>query len=345
MLCIVKIPILLVLLLLPIISQVYADDDIEIFTDKANYNYGDRVKIFGTSSALSQPFSMLFSNLDQKNSVSGTSYTDSEGNFIFTNPLPLHDGRYKVTIYGDISAVTYFTYLAESESALEIQTDKAEYYETQEIFISSKINGIVEPLVEYALFYPDGIEIPLDRINGIKLDTNSLDVIVNTNDSMWDGYSGFILVNATANNSWNTAVFHYTDEPDMTQKVVYGHVMDNVDTLNSHHNDMQNIHDEIVVLNGYLGGIANPTLDSEFPLVLNQNDARKVTAEITRLQEAILKTDTELNQTMSQLTDALADNNPAKIEKFTKSVGSYIALNELRKAALNMINIYIEIYS
>ena len=340
-----KISLLVLLLILPIVSQVYADDNIEIFTEKANYNYGDKVKIFGTSSVPSQPFTTHFFNLDKNNGVSGTSFTDNQGNFIFTNPLPLDAGLYEVIINGDISAVTYFTYLEESESALEIQTDKAEYYDNQEIFISTKINGIVELQVEYEFFYPDGVEIQLDKVNNIKLDTNSLDFIVNTNDSMWDGYSGFILVNATVNNSWNTAVFHYTDEPDMTSEIHHEYIMENKDRLNNNDNDRQSIRDELTVLNGYVGGITNPTLDSEFPLILNQNDARKVTAEITRLQEAIAKTDIEINQTMTQLTDALLDNNPSKIEKFTKSVGSYIALNELRKAALNMINIYIEIYS
>lgn len=329
-----------------LINPIYAD---EMITDKTNYYSGDIVTVFGTTPYKSQQFNFYFTSTDTSNVYSGYGTTDFNGNFLFTNPhdLYFHTGHYEISaIMSDLKLTTYVNYMAESESPFEIKTDKAEYYKSQEILITgiTNIDQIKSQNIDFDFYYSNGTKMELDY--GIAIQSNnSFDSTIYTDGTPWDNYTGYVIVNATVSEFWNTTVFHYTNEPDMTKETTYYRTINNEDRLNNNDENMQNIRDELVVLNGYVGGITNPTLDSEFPLILNQNDARKVSAEINRLEEAIAKTEVELNQTMIQLTDALADNNPSKIEKFTKNVGSYIALNELRKAALNMINIYVEIYS
>lgn len=206
---------LLLVLLLPFfITPAFGVENGFIFTDKSKYYSGESIKVFGTGLPPGEFVSFEFRYLNE-NSIYGKSlFTDNEGNFLIAFDAS-HTGNYKITTRSESGELyTFFSYDNELESPLDIQTDKEEYYNSQDIIIMGTTNQIGTVDIDFS--YLNGTAMPIEYYTDII--SGKINGTIHTDDYLWDDYLGYVIVNATVNDSWNTAVFHYSNTEDMTDK-------------------------------------------------------------------------------------------------------------------------------
>lgn len=221
-----KLQILLFLAIIPMLTPVFAEE-MMILTDKSKYYSGDIVTVFGTSDEINKYFDFWMYDIEARINYQGASHTDGNGNFMFTNSpeYPLVTGTYEVELEIERyeTPIAYFDYYAESESSLDVQTDKLEYYGGEDIFITGFTNQTDATQITLDCYYTNGTQMIPTYSTDIKSD-GTFEFMLHTTDSTWANHSGYVIVNATTTDYWNSYVFHYTYKPDTTGETLLQYI-------------------------------------------------------------------------------------------------------------------------
>jgi len=335
-----KLYLLALLVLLPLLSPAFATNDIVITLDKTNYYEGESPMVSGsTDNNYAQSIDVQLLGLDPLIHYGvGGSYTDSDGNFKFTvgSDFNLSEGNYEVKItIGSNTVSAYFT-IYDEVSILEIHTDKKEYYNSQDIFITGTTNQTGTINVTFS--YINGTAMPVnyftDIING------SFDGMIYTNDNSWDNYDGYVIINATDNKFWNTATFYYTNNEDMTNESLYKEITDQKLEIN-------NLTTELDALEVIVEKLTNKpdNTESDFTNILNDKDTQLLIKELERIASSIDNANLIINQTSTYLDDAKTNNNQVLIQRHSENMESKLVLVEIWESVEDHITQLLQDYS
>lgn len=229
------------------------------------YNYGETITITGNISEIPKigiPSVTLFvddmiSSIEYVNVVPIKS--DWTYEFIIDSTI-FEIGDYELQIN---SGETNDRFVISIIQPISIQTDKSSFFLKENIFVNGTMFNVdvsKDMNISYKMLNLNNYSILKSGTNEILQNDGSFSFTINTiNDTIFDNFSGDILLNIIIQNSTTSTNFYYSDKDDMTSETLHYKIENLTNTTNSltnttdSHKTILDYHDPMIYSNEDMG--------------------------------------------------------------------------------------------